>query len=80
MAQCIKDNSFDEITSIYSTSLTQNYVVYDGRITFKLGSCDNLEDKIYKGLTACEKLNTSNPSAKGAMTISDDKQIYFTED
>jgi cell division protein FtsQ len=69
----------DEITSIYSVDINNNYIVYDGRITYKLGTTENLENKIYLALTATEKLNESNPSAKGEMSITDGKQVYFTE-
>lgn len=80
LAQVVKDNKFDEITAIYSNNIGDNYAVYDGRIVFKLGNCDNLEKKIYKGLAACEQLNSSNPIAKGTMTITSDKTLYFTEE
>lgn len=79
MAQVIKDNSFTEITSIYSLSQEENYVVYDKRITFNLGSCENLENKIYKGLASCEELNKTSPNVTGSMDISGDKSIYFAE-
>lgn len=79
LAQVVKENKFDEITSIYCNNISDNYVVYDGRITFKLGNCDELESKIYKGLAACEQLNSSNPNAAGTMTITTDKSVYFTE-
>lgn len=79
LAECIKANNFKEITAIYSNSINDNYVVYDGRITFKLGDCQELEKKIYQGLAACEKLDRSSPNTKGEMNITGDKQIYFTE-
>lgn len=79
LAQSIKINNFDQITSIYSNNISDNYVVYDKRIDFKLGTCDNLDNKIYQGMTACEKLNQSSPNAKGTMTVSGGKSIYFTE-
>ena len=79
LATVVKENSFDEITAIYCNNISDNYVVYDGRIEFKLGTCENLENKIYQGLTACDKLNQSNPNAKGVMTITGDKSLYFTE-
>lgn len=79
LAQVVKDNNFDMITAVYSNNISDNYVVYDGRIDFKLGTCDNLENKIYQGLAACEKLNQSNPNAKGTMNITGGKSIYFTE-
>ncbi len=79
LARVIRENSFDTITAVYSNNVSDNYVVYDGRIDFKLGTCDNLENKIYQGLAACEKLNQSNPNANGTMNITGGKSIYFTE-
>lgn len=71
-------NIEDKITSIYSTDINNNYIVYDGRIIYKLGTTENLENKIYSALTATEKLNESNPAAEGEMTVTGDKQVYFT--
>ena len=79
LSEAVKDNNIDEITAIYSNNISDNYVVYDNRIEFKLGTCDNLEQKIYQGLASCEQLNESSPNAKGIMTINGGKQIYFTE-
>ena len=79
MANYIKKENLDEITSIYSTDINNNYIVYSGRITFKLGSTENLENKIYKALAATQQLNETKPKAEGEMTISDGKQVYFTE-
>lgn len=79
LSQAVKDNNVDEITAIYSNNISDNYVVYDNRIEFKLGTCDDLEHKIYQGLASCKQLNESNPNAKGVMTINGGKQIYFTE-
>lgn len=80
LANVITKNNIDEITGIYSNNISDNYVVYDNRINFKLGSCDNAEGKIWQGLAACEKLNESNPNASGTMVINSGKQIYFTEE
>lgn len=80
LAAVVKTNEFTEITSIYSNNLSDNYVIYDGRIKFKLGNCDDLENKIYRGLAACEQLNESSPNVKGTMTITSDKSVYFTEE
>ena len=79
LCNTVKAEGIDEITSIYSKGISDNYVVYDNRITFKLGNCDKLEKKLYQGCAACEKLNESNPNAKGEMNITGDKQLYFTE-
>ncbi|MCM1115155.1 MAG: FtsQ-type POTRA domain-containing protein [Clostridium sp.] len=80
IADVIKENQFTEFTSIYSKNIADNYVVYDKRIKFKLGNCDNLESKLMQGLTACQQLDESSPNAKGIMTINGGKQIYFTEE
>ncbi len=79
LATVVGDNDFTEITSIYSNSIRDNYVVYENRIEFKLGTCDDLENKIYQGLTACEELKQSNPNAEGTMTITGGRSLYFTE-
>ncbi len=79
MSAVIKEVEMTEATAISSSGLNSNYIVYDDRITFKLGNCENLENKVYKGLAACQKLNASNPKSKGILDISTDKQIYFTE-
>lgn len=68
-----------KITEIYSADINNNYMVYDGRITIKLGSTDNLENKIYSALAAIEKLEEQNPQAQGELTVGTGKQVYFTE-
>lgn len=73
------DNDISEITAIYSNNISDNYVVYDNRIDFKLGTCDELETKIYQALASCKQLDESSPNAKGIMTVNGGKQIYFTE-
>lgn len=79
LAKAVNDNQIKEITAIFSNNINDNYVVYDGRIEFKLGSCENAEKKIYQGLAACDELNKTNPGATGIMTITGDKSMYFTE-
>lgn len=69
----------DEITSIYSVDVNNNYMIYNKRIVYKLGTTEDLEAKVYSALTATEKLNESDPGAHGEMTVSGDKQVYFTK-
>ena len=78
MTALIREHQLTEITSISSIDINNNLMVYEDRITFKLGSVDNLENKVFTALTAVEKLNESNPQVRGTMTITDDKQTYFT--
>lgn len=69
----------DEITAVCSQDINNNYMTYDKRITYKLGSTDDLESKVYSALSATEKLNETDPDAQGDMTITNGKQIYFTK-
>lgn len=69
----------DKVTSISSYQMNSNTITYDNRITIRLGTTESIEDKIYASLTAIEKLNETNPGAKGDLTVLDDKQVYFTE-
>lgn len=69
----------DEITEIYSSDINNNFLLYKGKILFKIGSTKDIEDKVMSALAATDKLNSTNPEAAGEITISDDKQIYFTE-
>ena len=73
-----KLNLGDDITEIYSNDINNNFMVYKGRITFKLGSTADLEDKVYKALSVVEKINDSDPNAKGTVTVTADKKSYFT--
>lgn len=77
--QTIADLKLKKITAVYSESLVSNYVVYDNRITIKIGETNGIQDKIFTALTAIEKLNDSNPGAEGTLTATNSKQIYFTE-
>lgn len=79
MLGIIDSLSLAEITSVYSVDVNNNYMVYDNRIIFKLGTVDDLENKVYSALTATEKLNSSDPNAEGTMTATNAKQIYFTD-
>lgn len=79
LTKAVKGYKLDEITAVYSEGITANYLVYDGRLTIKIGETDDLENKIFASLTAIEKLNDSNPSAEGIITSTGGKQVYFTE-
>lgn len=80
LAKGIKDVSMIEATAMYSNGMNDNYIVYENRIIFKLGSCDDLENKLYRGLASCEELSKNNDKAKGTLNLSTGKQSYFTEE
>ncbi len=75
----VKTYKVEKITQLYSVDINNNYLVYDGRITIKLGSTDDIENKIYSSLAAIQKLEEQNPQATGELTVGSGKQIYFTE-
>lgn len=79
LTDAINKLELTEATAIYSDDINNNFIVYENRIVFKLGSCDDLENKLYSALAAVEKLNETNPQAEGEMTVTGDKQVYFTE-
>lgn len=78
LASAVSKLNIDKITAIYSDDINNNYIEYDKRIKIKLGTLDNLDKKIYAAMSAIDKLNGSNPNAKGTITATNDKQIYFT--
>ena len=78
LASEITNLNIEKATSIYSEDINNNYIVYDNRITIKLGNLDNIDKKLYAALSAIEKLNETNPQAKGILTATNDKQVYFT--
>lgn len=80
LVEAIKDLNMIEATSISCTDKNNNYIVYDNRITFKLGSCNNLDSKLNRGLAVCEELNNHNDSIRGTVNLSVDKQSYFSEE
>ncbi|MGN0532163.1 MAG: cell division protein FtsQ/DivIB [Eubacterium sp.] len=75
----IKEVNLAEATGIYTNGPDSNYIVYDNRITIKLGSTSDLENKLYSALAAIDKLNKTNPTVKGEIAAFGGKQVYFTE-
>lgn len=80
LIEAIKAVNMTEATAITCIDKNNNFIVYDNRITFKLGSCNNLEGKINRGLAVCDELNNHNDKIKGTINLSVDKQSYFTEE
>lgn len=78
IAQAVYNTGMRQATEIYTNGTNKNYVVYMDRITFELGSLDNIEDKIIRGLASCEKLDESGTNIRGSLNLTIDKQSYFT--
>lgn len=80
LSQVVKKYKIENVTAISSKNINENKLVYDNRITFNFGTLDSMETKVYQGLASLEQLEKTNPQAKGELTISGDKAIYFTEE
>lgn len=79
LMKAVDDLMLIEATAIYSENRSNNFIVYENRITIKLGDTANLDDKLYSALAVIEKLNDTNPEAEGTLTSTGGKSIYFTE-
>lgn len=79
MLAVIKKINMTEATGVYTTGADANYIIYDNRITIKLGSMSKAENKLYSALAAIDKLNKTNPTVKGEIASYGGKQVYFTE-
>lgn len=78
IAAGISKTGMAQATEIYTKGVNSNYIVYMGRITFELGTLDDLEDKIIRGLASCEQLDKDGSNMKGNLNLTVDKQSYFT--
>lgn len=78
MTLAVSKQGIDKITKIYSTDVNNNFLVYDDRITIKVGNTSDITNKLYSAMAAIDKLNESNPEAEGEMTATGGKQVYFT--
>ncbi|MCR5208236.1 MAG: FtsQ-type POTRA domain-containing protein [Eubacterium sp.] len=75
----LSEMKINNVTAIYSNDINNNFVVFESRITVKLGTIDNLEHKLDMALSAMSKLSKSNPQAEGTLTITNNKRVYFSE-
>lgn len=75
----IKEIKLTDVSGISSSDKNNNSVLYKNRITFELGDCSDLENKLYKALAAVEELDKKNDKVKGKLNVSNGNQIYFTE-
>lgn len=78
MAQAVRSAGMTQATEIYTQGVNSNYIVYMDRITFELGQCTDLENKIIRGLASCEQLDGESPNIRGNLNLTVDKQSYFT--
>lgn len=78
IAKAVSENEMTQATEIYTDGVNSNYIVYMNRITFELGSLDNIDEKIIRGLASCQKLDENGSNMRGNLNLTVDKQSYFT--
>ena len=79
IVDAIKAIELTDVTVISSADKNNNSILYKNRITFELGDCKDLENKLYKALAAVEELDKRNDKIKGKLNVASGKEIYFTE-
>lgn len=79
IVNAIKEIELTDVSMISSTDKNNNSILYKNRITFELGDCKDLENKLYKALAAAEELDRKNDKIKGKLNVATGQQIYFTE-
>lgn len=79
IVEAVKAVQLEDVSVISSADKNNNSILYKNRITFELGDCKDLENKLYKALAAVDELDKRNNKIKGNLNVSDGKQIYFTE-
>lgn len=78
IVEAINATGMTGVTAISSRDVNNNYIIFDNRITFELGACEDLEIKIKRGVLVCDELNETNPSIRGNINLKSGKQSYFT--
>ena len=79
IVEAVKAVQLEDVSVISSADKNNNSILYKNRITFELGDCKDLENKLYKALASVDELDKRNNKIKGNLNVSDGKQIYFTE-
>lgn len=71
-----------KITAIQSVNQSTNFVVYDNRLTIKIGEAVNLDKKLTMAKTSIDSTQADNilnlPETKGILDVTVGKYAYFT--
>lgn len=76
----LKNAELTGITSIDMTDVNAVMLVYDGRITLKLGGLSNAEKKLLRARETINRENAANPSVRGTLDLTIDPYAYFREE
>ena len=73
----LKKSSFDGVTEIVLTDSGEFKLIYEDRITIKLGSTENLGVKLQRAKAAIDKENLINPYSEGVLDLKTEPYAYF---
>ena len=73
----LKEASFDGVTEIKLTEDKEFKLIYEDRITIKLGSTENLALKLQRAKAAIDKENLINPYAEGVLDLKTEPYAFF---
>lgn len=81
--KAIESVKLEHVTGIMVINEATNYVIYDNRITIKLGTATKVEEKLLLAKTSIEDAKNddvlSQPDTKGTLDMTLEKFAYFTE-
>ena len=77
LLKSIKENEFDLVTEIILTEQKTFKLVYEDRITIKLGVTDDFDKKILLAKASIEKENQINPYSEGVLDLEIEPYAYF---
>lgn len=73
----LKSSEFDGVTEIILSEKSEFKLIYEDRITIKLGSADNLSVKLQRAKAAIDKENQINPYSEGILDLKTEPYAYF---
>jgi len=77
LLQSVKKAEFELLTEINLKNIDDIKIIYDDRITLEVGSLDNIDTKLARGLAALEKENEINSYSRGTLDLKLEPYVYF---
>ncbi len=73
----LKNSGLSDITEINLSSENEFKLIYQDRITIKLGTMQNIETKLQRAKVAIDKENKINPYSEGVLDLKTEPYAYF---
>lgn len=77
MLKAVAEVKMEKVTGLMAINQTTNFIIYDGRITIKLGEATNVSEKLSRAYASIQKMGQTD--VKGTMDVTVGKYAYFTE-